>query len=242
MRCHAKGTIAALLPFGALLVVGWGCACPKGNVVVASRDVGFVFQLSTPAEIYMGQGTSPPSGDGIEFDRATLPVMDPDKPAASATDLVLHALAPGCHPDTTGAVVCDWSFDVFATIHGVNPHAGLPLTIDLDDSSASVKVAGSPPPVLGPCPDKPGLADAGVKCAVPSDAGPAAFVTYEGLQGQMTLTELAENCTNVLSICALTAQGTFQLTGVGPNGEALSMTSGTLLAADTLMYRDMCTD
>ncbi len=65
---------------------------------------------------------------------------------------------------------------------------------------------------------------------------------YTGVQGQVSLSALAEDCTDVLSICALTAAGSFQLTATGPNGEALSLSTGTITAADTLMYRGTCSD
>jgi hypothetical protein len=199
------------------------------------------FQLVTAAETYTGHATSPPSGQGIAFDRATIP--ETGGGPKSATDLVLYTMSPGCHPDATGATVCDWGFDVLVTIHGVGPDPSLPLTVAIDDSSAAVQVTSQPPPVLGPCTDKPGLEDAGVKCSVVSDSSTqtgTSDATYTGLQGLLTLTQLAEDCTDVLSVCALTAQGAFELTGTGPGGEALSLTSGTVTAADTLMYRDTC--
>jgi hypothetical protein len=236
MPSRSSGTKASLL--SVLLVLGVGCGCPKGNEVVASRDVSFGFQLVTAADTYAGHADSPPSGEAIAFDRATL-TSSPDGPTAGADDLLLYALAPGCHADDTGAKICDWGFRIYVTIHGVGRLPNLPPAIAVGDTSAAVNVVGEPPPVPEPCPDKPELADVGGTCNIST---PEAPVAYHGLAGQFVLTELAEDCTDVVSICALTAQGSFHLTAVGPNGEALSATDGALVAADSLMYRDTCTD
>jgi hypothetical protein len=91
-----------------------------------------------------------------------------------------------------------------------------------------------------PCTGKPGV-DGGL-CVDVSDSGASTDkeVTYSAIQGQLILTNLDENCTDVLSICALTAAGTFQVSATGPEGEALSLSAGTLSATDTLTYRHTC--
>lgn len=224
-----------------LLVGGAACTCPKGNVLTAARNVSAEFQLVTATETYAGHATSPPSGQGISFDRST--IASTGSGPQTGTDLILYTMSPGCHPDATGGTVCDWGFDVLVTIHGVAPKSSLPLTIAIDDASTAVQVTSQPPPIFGPCPDKPGLGDAAGKCSVISDSSTQTATddaTYTGLQGLLSLTQLAEDCTDVLSTCALTAQGSFQLTGTGPHGETLSLTSGSVTAADTLMYRDTC--
>lgn len=235
--------IGAVLPLVVgLLVATGGCTCPKGNAVTASRDVAADFQLVTATQTYTGHATSPPSGQGIAYDRATIPTLDSPTAPARGTNLALYTMSPGCHPDATGTVVCDWAFAVAVTIPGVGPSPALPLTIALDDATATVRVDGTPPPILGPCPGKP---DTGSKCPVVTDASTddgTDSATYTGLQGQVTLTQLAEDCTDVLSICALTAAGTLQLTATGPNGEALSLSAGTIAAADTLTYQATCAD
>jgi len=223
------------------LSVGAGCACPQGNAVEAARLVQAGFQLASSTVAYTGNASSRPGGGAIAFDRST--ILEGSSPGpASRTDLAVYMMAPGCHPDASGATICDWSFDLAVTVHGVPPHPTVPLTIALDDRSAAAQVNGQfhPTPVYGPCPDKPGLADAGVSCVVSTDPPASGYVPYSGIQGQLTLTSLDENCTDVLSVCALTAAGTFELAATGPAGESLSLSEGTIAAADTLMYRQTC--
>jgi|GEM_PF-5963909 len=223
------------------LSAGAGCGCPQGNAVEAARSVQADFQLASPTVPYTGHASSRPGGTSIAFDRST--ILQGSSPGpASRTDLALYLMAPGCHPDESGSMICDWSFDLVVTVHGVPARPTLPLTIGLDDQSAAVQVNSQfhPAPVYGPCPDKPGLDDAGVSCVVSTDPPASGDVPYSSVQGQLTLTTLDENCTDVLSSCALTAAGTFQLAATGPAGEALSLNAGMIAAADTLAYRKTC--
>jgi len=218
-------------------VLGLACGCPKGNVVVPARNVSFDLQLWTADQMLTGHGSSPPAGDGISFDRATIVTPDPQTPPPLPDDLVLYSMAPGCHPDDSGTAVCDWDIRSQLTVHGVM--AG-PALINLDDQRAELLLSAvmTPPPATGPCPGKPGI------YGCPADGGGAtvAYVPYTNLTGQLALTALAENCTQALSSCALTAQGTLALTATGPGAEAVSLGAGTLTAADTFIYRSSCSD
>jgi hypothetical protein len=228
----------AFLPLIALFT-GAGCQCPDGNAVDAVRYVAADFQLDTSTVAYASKAQSAPGGGAIAFDRATI-VAGGSAGPATASDMVLYLMAAGCHPDESGAAVCDLQFDLALTIHDVSRHPSLPLTVALDDRSAALRLESSSSPVQVPCTGKPGV-DGGL-CSGGPDPGapPDKEVFYSGIQGQLILTSLDENCTDVLSICALTAAGTFQASATGPDGEALSLTAGSITAADTLMYRHTC--
>jgi len=218
-------------------VLGLACGCPKGNVVVPLRNVSFDLQLWTADQLLTSHGSSSPSGDGISFDRTTIYISGPQTPTPLPDDLLLYSMSPGCHPDDSGAAVCDWEIRSRLTIHGVK--AG-PATIYLDDQRAELllSVMMTPPPATGPCPGKPGL----YGCPIDGGTADAPYVPYTNLNGQVVLTVLDENCTQALSTCALTAQGTFALTATGPGVEVVSLAAGTLTAADTFMYRSSCSD
>ena len=233
-----------------LLLAGLGCGgstCPKGNVVVALRDVSFAMQLQGGEGTLTGNGSSPPNGEGIAFDRATLPTSAGEGPSPGQDDLVLHAWSPGCHGEAAGNPVCDQTFKLYLTIHGVAVHPNLPLVLALDDQRAQLSLlVEASSGAMGACgSDKPGVADSGTKCSAILDAGGASsphYAVYTSLRGQINLTQLAEDCTDALSSCALAAQGTFQLTAAGPNDETLTLTAGSLTATDTFRYRDTCED
>jgi hypothetical protein len=218
--------------------IGLACGCPTGNIVVPEREVSFNLRLQTGNGLLAGHGSSPPGGQGISWKRATLegstqpPLKD---------DLVLFSMSPGCHADATGSTVCDYGIRTSLIVHGVM--AG-PAAIDLDDQRAALKVSVEMIPAIsasGPCPGKPELNT----CPLDPQPMPTPDVSsYTGLMGHVTITELGEDCTHVISSCSLGAQGTFDLSATGPNGETIELASGALTATDTFMYSDSssCTD
>lgn len=219
-----------LLALGSLLpVVSLACGCPAGNRVLPERTVYAELLLQADGESLSGHLLSSPSGDGIAYDRATIPASGVAGPA-SANDLVLLAMAPGCHPDATGATICDRTIRARLTVHGVAAGAA---SYVLDDENALLEVQVVPASTaLSPCPDKPGLSGS---CNVNPAADPP-FVTATGLSGSLTLAGLSQDCTNVLQECALSADGLFALAATTPTGR-VELTSGTVTARDTLQYR-----
>jgi hypothetical protein len=214
-----------------LSVVALGCGCPTGNVVVPARDVTFDLQLLAGGVQLTGHGSSPTSGEGISFDRATIAIGGGAGPPAPG-DLRLSAMSPGCHADATGSPVCDRMVRALLTIHGVSKGAA---SYTLDDTRAELELAVDvPPAAFGPCPGKPGLdgcaeADAGVS---------SPYVAQHGITGLLTMTSLAEDCTDVISGCALAARGTFNLSAQGAGGDTIALSSGAVTATDTLSYLD----
>ena len=222
----------------ALALLGIACGCPKGNVVVPAREVTFDLQLQTSEVSLAGHGSSPPGGSGISFDRATIAIPDPQATPPLLDDLVLYSTSPGCHPDSSGSSTCDWDVRSRLTVHGV---ATGPAAIDLDDQRARLELSAvmTAPPATGPCPGKPGVTG----CTVDGgETGAPAYVAFSDLSGQLSITGLAENCTDALSSCALTAQGTFSLTAMGPDEEMVSLVAGSMTAADTFVYRSSCNE
>ena len=216
-----------------LLSVGSAsCGCPEGNIVVPSRNVtGDLRWRSGDAALSLdGHFSSSPSGDGIAYDRATVPIGGEPSPALR-TDLVLSAMSPGCHPDTAGARVCDRNLRVRLTVHGVALGAG---SYGLDDAHANLELQVGNPSTggSGPCPDKPGLTG----CSTNVSPEPA-FVAYTAVSGSLVLSRLEQDCTDVLRECGLTAAGAFELSAATPAGDALELTSGIVSAQDTFMYR-----
>jgi hypothetical protein len=196
--------------------------------------VSFDLQMLAAGVSLTGHGSSPPSGAGISFDRATIAGAAPAGPPAPG-DLLLFAMSPGCHPDATGAAVCDRAIEVLLTVHGVASGAA---SYPLDDTRAELQLAVDEiPAATGPCPGKPGLTG----CA--ADAGALApFVTQPGIAGLLTLTRLAEDCTDVIAGCALDVDGTFDVTARSTGGDTVALASGAVTAADTFSYQDgtMC--
>lgn len=234
---HTLSSVFLLVAFF-LFTLSVACApsCPTGNVVVPARDVSFALQLQTADGPLTSHGSSPPDGEGISFDRATIVVADPQGSPLASGDLGLYSLSPGCHPDSAGNAVCDRDIRIRLTIHGVMTGV---TSVDLDDQRAQLQMSVAPTgsPATGPCPGKPGLTG----CAADGgQAGTGTYVSTSGLTGHLDVTQLAEDCTGVLSSCALAAQGTFELSAMGPSGEPVKLSSGTLTAADTLMARTSC--
>jgi hypothetical protein len=219
---------AALL---VLSVLAWGCGCPTGNVVVPARDVSFDLQLLAGGVPLTGHGSSPPSGEGISFDRATIAIGGAAGPPAPG-DLRLSAMSPGCHADATGAPVCDRMVRVLLTIHGVSKGAA---SYALDDRRAELELAvDAPPGGFGPCPGKPGLDG-----CVEADAGVSApYVAQHGITGLLTMTHLAEDCSDVIAGCALAAAGTFDVSAQSAGGDTIVLASGAVTATDTFSYLD----
>jgi hypothetical protein len=208
------------------------CGCPEGNIVMPSRNVtGDLRWRAGDATLSLdGHFSSSPSGDGISYDRATVPIGGEPGPALR-TDLVLYAMSPGCHADATGARVCDRNLRVRLTVHGVALGAG---SYGLDDTHANLELqVGNPTGAGQPCPDKPGLDG----CTTNVTPEPA-FVAYTAVSGSLVLSRLEEDCTDALRECALTAEGTFAISAATPAGDALELTSGIVGAQDTFMRRD----
>lgn len=218
-----------------LLSVGSAaCGCPEGNIVVPSRNVtGDLRWRSGDATLSLdGHFLSSPSGEGISYDRATVPIGGEPAPA-HRTDLVLEAMSPGCHADATGARLCDRNLRVRLTVHGVSLGAG---SYGLDDTHAKLELQlGNPttPPGNAPCPGKPGLTG----CNTNVTPEPA-FVAYTAVTGSLVLSRLQEDCSDVLRECALTAEGSFAVSAATPAGDALELASGIIGAQDTFMHRD----
>jgi hypothetical protein len=217
-----------------LSVVSVGCGCPSGNSVEAERNVSGLlrWQSGDQAQIFDGHFlSSPRSGDGISYDRATIP-MTGDPPPALPTDLVLFAMAPGCHTDATGASICDRQLRVRLTVHGVARGAA---SYPLDDAHAALELQVGDPFVAGhdPCPDKPYLTGCN---ANPTPDPP--FVAYAALSGNLALSRLEEDCTDVLRECALAADGTFAVSASTPAGELVELTDGVVSASDSFNHRD----
>jgi hypothetical protein len=245
-RCRAAASEEGLLlalplvmraPAASLVlsVVALGCGCPTGNVVVPARDVTFDLQLLAGGVQLTGHGSSPTSGEGISFDRATIAIGGGLGPPAPG-DLRLSAMSPGCHADATGSPVCDRLVRVLLTIHGVSKGAA---SYTLDDTRAELELAvDTPPTEFGPCPGKPGLAG-----CVQADAGVSApWVAQHGIRGLLTMTHLAEDCSDVLAECALAASGTLDVSAQGAGGDTVVLASGAVTATDTFSYLDgkMC--
>jgi hypothetical protein len=214
----------------ALSVTALGCGCPRGNLVVAARNVGFDLQLMTAGTELTGHGLSPPGGEGISFDRATISAGEAGGPPAPG-DLLLFSISPGCHPDATGASLCDRTVRVALTVHGVTSGGG---SYTLDDAHAELRVAvDEVVAALRPCPGKPGLTG----CA--ADAGaPAPYIAQTGIQGALTIEHLAENCWDVIAACALNAVGGFQVTAGSASGDTVTLAAGTVTAEDSFSYQD----
>ena len=213
-----------------LSALAFGCGCPSGNVVVASRDVTFDLQMLEGDARLTGQGSSPPSGEGISFDRATIAggaVAGPRAPG----DLLLFAMSPGCHSDATGSAVCDRTIQVRLTIHRVAMGAA---SYVLDDQRAEMEIAVEVPPGTGPCPGKPGLAG----CAAADASASAPYVAQHDIKGLLTMARLAEDCTDAIAGCALDARGTFDVSAQSAGGDTIALASGAVIAADTLSYQD----
>src|SRR4051794_25279227 len=117
-----------------LAVDAVACGCPGGNFVVPERSVtgDLSWQSADGAESLDGHFSSSPSGDGISYAHATVPVSGVAGPALP-TDLVLFAMAPGCHAGATGARLCDRQLRMRLTVHDVAPGAA---SYALDDGHA----------------------------------------------------------------------------------------------------------
>lgn len=224
----------ALSLVASLSTLGLGCGgCPTGNAVQPARDVTFDLQLQpVGGALLTGHGSSPPDGEGLSFDRTTITVSGSQVPPHASDDLVLVAMAPGCHPDSTGASLCDYLLRSWLIVHQVAPGAS---SIDLDDSRAALALSVTPVVAgsTGPCPGKPGLS--GCPTATAPD-GP--MVAYTGIAGHLDLSELSQDCTDAISSCALTAAGAFTVSASTPQGDTVELASGSLTAADTLLYQD----
>jgi len=193
--------------------------------------VGFDLQMLSAGVQLTGHGSSPPSGSGISFDRATIAGAGDFAPPA-AGDLLLFAMSPGCHPDSTGAAVCDRTVRILLTVHGVASGAA---SYTLDDAHAELGLAVDElPPATGPCPGKPGLTG----CPSPDAGAPSRYVAQTGIGGLLTMPRLAENCTDAIASCALDADGTCAVTTGRAGGHPVGLTSGTVGAADTFSYQD----
>jgi len=215
-----------------LAVLGLGCGCPKGNLILPARDVSFDLQTVVAGVQLTGHGSSPPSGAGISFDRATILAGDGTAGMPAPGDLLLFAISPGCHPDTTGPSVCDRLIRILLTVHGVANGAG---SYTLDDARAELKLAvDEVAPATGPCPGKPGVTG----CAVADAGTPAPYVSQTGIAGSLAMTRLAEDCTDVITSCALNAEGTFDLTAGSVGGDTVALRTGAITAADTFSYED----
>jgi hypothetical protein len=209
------------------------CGCPAGNAVVAARSVAgdLRWQSADGTEVLAGHFSSSPSGEGISYDRATIP-MSGASAAPPPTDLVLLAMSPGCHADATGARICDRNIRVRLTIHDVAPR---PAAYVLDDAHANLEVQVGAVAVPGhdPCPDKPDL----MGCNTNPAPDPS-FVPYPIMSGTLTLSRLEEDCTDVLTACSLTADGSFTVSGSAPDGTLVELTSGSVSARDSFNHRD----
>jgi hypothetical protein len=199
-------------------------------VVVPAREVTFALRLQLADALRTGHGSSPPDGEGISFDRATIPVTGTDAKATAPDDLVLYAMSPGCQVDAAEITTCDRDVRLRLAVHHVTPGAA---SIALDDARAQLAVAVALPASVVPCPPKNGVSPGG--CSV---TAAAPFAAYTGIRGQLTLAHLAEDCTDVIGACALSADGTFDLTGTSAAGDTVELASGALSAADTLSYQD----
>ncbi|HXI54447.1 MAG TPA: hypothetical protein VNO55_00180, partial [Polyangia bacterium] len=82
-------------------VLGLACGCPKGNVVSAMRGVSVTLRLQTTDGVMTGNGTSPPDGEGISFDRSAVVASLSQTSRPLPDDLVLFVMSPGCHPDSS---------------------------------------------------------------------------------------------------------------------------------------------
>ena len=54
----------------------------------------------------------------------------------------------------------------------------------------------------------------------------------------MTVTHLAEDCTDAIAGCALAASGTFGVSAQSAGGDTIALASGAITATDTLSYLD----
>jgi hypothetical protein len=217
--------------FLALAMVGLGCGgCPTGNLVVAARNVSFDLRMTAGSVQLTGHGSSPPSGGGISFDRATITGAAPAAPRAQG-DLLLFAMSPGCHPDATGSALCDRMIQVLLTVHGVTSGAA---SYKLDDTRAELQLAVDDLPATGPCPGKPGLNG----CAAPDAGASGAYVAQTDISGLLTMVRLAEDCADAIAGCALDADGTFEVSAGSAGGDTIALASGDVTATDTLAYQD----
>jgi hypothetical protein len=217
-----------------LLSVGLSaCGCPAGNGVVAARTVAGDLRWQSPddTEVLDGHFLSSPSGDGISYDRATIPMSGASAPALP-TDLVLFGMSSGCHAGAAGARTCDRNLRVRLTIHDVAPG---PATYVLDDAHANLEVQVGAVVVPGndPCPDKPDL----MGCNSHPTPDPP-FVPYTMVSGTLALSRLDQDCTDVLDACSLTADGSFMVSASSPEGALVELTSGTVSARDSFNHRD----
>lgn len=217
-----------------LSMTALGCGCPRGNLIVPTRDVSFDLQLLTAGVELTGHGLSPPSGEGISFDRATISASEAGGPPAPG-DLLLFSVSPGCHPDATGASICDRWVRVLLTVHGVTIGGGSYI---LDDSHAELQVAVDEVVAAPrPCPGKPDLTG-----CTPDAGPPAPYVAQTGIQGVLTMDHLAENCFQVIAACALNAVGAFEVTAGSASGDTVTLAAGRVTAEDSFSYQDgtMC--
>lgn len=209
------------------------CGCPAGNAVVAARTVAgdLRWQSADDAEVLDGHFLSSPSGEGISYDRATIPVSGASAPARP-TDLVLLAMSPGCHADATGARTCDRNVRLRLTVHDVALGAAAYV---LDDAHANLEVQVGAVVVPGhdPCPDKPDL----MGCNSNPTPDPP-FAPYTMMSGTLALSRLEQDCTDVLAACSLTADGSFTVSASTPEGALVELTSGTVSARDSFSHRD----
>lgn len=141
-------------------------------------------------------------------------------------------MSPGCHADATGSRICDRQLRFRLTVHGVARGAA---SYQLDDRHAALELqVGAPIVVIpGPCPGKPGLNG----CDTSPEPPDLPFVAYTSLGGSLTLAGLEEDCTDVLSECALAADGSFALSASSPTGEIVDLTSGIVSASDSFNHR-----
>ena len=234
MKAHPLTSTLAILLAASLSTLGLGCgSCPTGNAVEPAREVTFDLHLQlVGGALLTGRGSSPPDGEGLSFDRTTIAVGGAQVPPPASNDLVMFAMTPSCHPDSTGATVCDYLLRSWLIVHQVAPGTS---SIELDDSRAALALSVTPVVTgsTGPCPGKPGLS------GCPTTTSPdGPMVAYTGIAGHLDLSELSQDCTDVISSCALAAAGSFTVSASTPQGDAVELASGSLTAADTLVYQD----
>ncbi len=189
--------------------------CAEANArVLASRADGFTYAFTPPAGAPIKGTVTSDIGESylnLAYEEP-LSVLWPDVDSLDKTLFIQEPLDPTCDP-------CAPAFQVRLLVRNLVPTSSA-TAIALTDANAQLALI----PIGTPAPS---CAAAAGKTWLP--------VALTKVTGILSLGHLASLCTPEIRgtlTCTLDAEGTFQISGVGPEGERLDITSGTFRAAD----------